>query len=95
MKSTSYAVKLLPDNAAGNIWGNRRPVWRGSKGLLESKFPQPIHGARFGKVYIQPVPLSALDAFVADQQKPISRPEAIRVILMRFFRSKGYLTRRS
>jgi hypothetical protein len=39
----------------------------------------------------QPEPLSALDAFVADQQQPISRPEAIRVILMKFFRSKGYL----
>jgi hypothetical protein len=26
---------------------------------------------------VQPVPLSAFDAFVADQQKPISRPEAI------------------
>ena len=32
--------------------------------------------------------LNALDAFVADQQQPISRPEAIRVILMKFFRSK-------
>ena len=42
-------------------------------------------------VRMQPVPLSALDAFIADQQKPISRPEAIRVILMKFFRSKGYV----
>ena len=30
-------------------------------------------------ISVQPVPLSALDAFVADQEKPISRPEAIRV----------------
>jgi hypothetical protein len=43
-------------------------------------------------VRLQPVPLSALDAFVADQQKPTSRPEAIRVILMKFFRSKRYLS---
>jgi hypothetical protein len=35
-------------------------------------------------ISLQPVPLSALDAFVADQPKPISRPEAIRVILMKF-----------
>jgi hypothetical protein len=42
---------------------------------------------------IQPVALNALDAFVADQQQPISRPEAIRVILMKFFRSKGYLSK--
>jgi hypothetical protein len=46
-------------------------------------------------VRLQPVPLSALDAFVADQNKPVSRPEAIRVILMKFFRSKGYLPRTS
>jgi hypothetical protein len=44
-------------------------------------------------ISVQPVPLSALDAFVADQEKPISRPEAIRTILMKFFRSKGYLSK--
>jgi hypothetical protein len=44
-------------------------------------------------ISVQPVPLSALDAFVADQHKPISRPEAIRTILMKFFRSKGYLSK--
>jgi len=44
-------------------------------------------------VRIQPVPLSALDAFVADQEKTISRPAAIRMILMKFFRSNGYLSK--
>jgi hypothetical protein len=44
-------------------------------------------------ISVQPVPLSALAAFVADQQKPISRPEAIRVILMKFLRSKEYLSK--
>jgi hypothetical protein len=33
----------------------------------------------------------ALDWFVADQPQPISRPEAIRVIIGKFLRSKGYL----
>ena len=44
-------------------------------------------------VRLQPVALNALDAFVADQQKPISRPEAIRMILLKFFRSKRYLSK--
>jgi hypothetical protein len=44
-------------------------------------------------ISVQPVPLAALDAFVADQEKPISRPEAIRVILMKCFHSKGYLSK--
>jgi len=44
-------------------------------------------------ISVQPVPLSALDAFVADQEKTISRPAAIRMILMKFFRSNGYLSK--
>jgi hypothetical protein len=46
-------------------------------------------------VRIQPAPLSALDAFVSDQRVPVSRPEAIRVILTKFLRSRGYLTKTS
>jgi hypothetical protein len=41
------------------------------------------------------LPLSALDAFVADQREPVSHPEAIRVILMKFLRSNGYLPKTS
>jgi hypothetical protein len=57
---------------------------------LVSPAKRPVSDA---SISVQPVALSALDAFVADQQKPISRPEAIRMILMKFFRSKGYLRR--
>ena len=35
----------------------------------------------------------ALDAYVADQREPVSRPEAIRLILTKFLRSKGYLAK--
>jgi hypothetical protein len=55
--------------------------------------PRPSAAVSDKSISVQPVPLSALDAFVADQQKPISRPEAIRVILMKFFRSKRYLSK--
>jgi hypothetical protein len=37
--------------------------------------------------------LKALDGFVADSAKKVLRAEAIRLILMKFFRSKGYLTK--
>jgi hypothetical protein len=43
-------------------------------------------------VRLQPGPLGALDAFVAEQEKLVSRPEAIRVILMNFLRRNGYLS---
>jgi hypothetical protein len=42
-------------------------------------------------VRLQPAPLDALDAYIAAQRDPASRPEAIRKIVTRFLRSKGYL----
>jgi hypothetical protein len=44
-------------------------------------------------VRVQPEALQALDAYVADQRAPVSRPEAIRAILTKFLRSKGYLSK--
>ena len=35
--------------------------------------------------------LGAVDAYADDQQEATSRPEAIRHILTKFLRSKGYL----
>jgi hypothetical protein len=71
--------------------------------LWERSMPRRKSGRKPGRpatgkgqtigVRIQPVPLSALDAFVADQEKTISRPAAIRMILMKFFRSNGYLSK--
>lgn len=35
----------------------------------------------------------ALDAYAADQREPMSRSEALRTIVTRFLRSKGYLSK--
>ena len=37
--------------------------------------------------------LSAVDAFAEDQEEPVSRPEAIRLIITKFLRSKGYVAK--
>lgn len=37
--------------------------------------------------------IDALDGWGADQSEPVSRPEAIRLILTKFLRSKGYLAK--
>jgi hypothetical protein len=57
--------------------------------------PRPTGKGKLIGLRLQPAPLSALDAFVADQREPISRLEAIRVILTQFLRSRGYLPKTS
>jgi hypothetical protein len=42
-------------------------------------------------VRLPPDQLDALDAYVADQRDPVSRPEALRRIVAKFLQSKGYL----
>lgn len=44
-------------------------------------------------VRLHPEPLKALDAFAADQTENVSRPEAIRIIVTKYLRSKGYLAK--
>ena len=37
--------------------------------------------------------IEALDAWGADQREPVSRPKAIRLILTKFLKARGYLAR--
>jgi hypothetical protein len=52
---------------------------------------RPKVGSTSLNVRLPPEQLDGLDAFVADQSEDVSRPEAIRLIVTKFLRSKGYL----
>ena len=50
-------------------------------------------GATPVMVRVMPEQLDALDAFASDQRQPVSRPEAIRLILREFLGSKEYFAK--
>ena len=53
--------------------------------------PKPTGKGTLVGVRIQPPMLAALDAFIAEEREPVSRPEAVRVLLKDSLEALGLL----
>jgi hypothetical protein len=65
------------------------------KKLRKKPGPKPTGKGELIGVRILPELMTPLDAWIAQQGEPLSRPEAIRAIMAEHFRRKGLMPKRA